>query len=107
MSRRLSPRQAQVVAMIVADPETTAKEIADQLGITRHTAQRHVTNTYIRLHVHNRTQLVLWAMRAAAARARYGWLGPLVVEERRGHSDQCGCSVCFIRGRQDRRQPAA
>jgi DNA-binding CsgD family transcriptional regulator len=51
----LSPRQAEVAAMLAR--RLTDKEIAQRLGISRHTARRHVELVMIRLRVHSRAEI--------------------------------------------------
>lgn len=51
----LSPRQAEVAALLAR--RMTDKEIAAQLGVSRHTARRHVELVLIRLRVHGRAEV--------------------------------------------------
>ena len=51
----ISPRQAEVAAMLAR--RMTDKEIATRLGISRHTARRHVELVMIRLRVHSRAEV--------------------------------------------------
>ena len=51
----LSQRQAEVAALLAR--RLTDKEIASRLGVSRHTARRHVELTMIRLRVHSRAQV--------------------------------------------------
>ena len=51
----LSQRQAEVAALLAR--RLTDKEIASRLGVSRHTARRHVELTMIRLRVHSRAEV--------------------------------------------------
>lgn len=51
----LSQRQAEVAALLAR--RLTDKEIASHLGVSRHTARRHVELTMIRLRVHSRAEV--------------------------------------------------
>ena len=51
----LSQRQAEVAALLAR--RLTDKEIAAHLGVSRHTARRHVELTMIRLRVHSRAEV--------------------------------------------------
>ncbi|HEX6587565.1 MAG TPA: helix-turn-helix transcriptional regulator [Longimicrobiales bacterium] len=51
----LSQRQAEVAALLAR--RLTDKEIASRLGVSRHTARRHVELTMIRLRVHSRSEV--------------------------------------------------
>lgn len=62
----LTPRQAEV-ALLLADRRTT-KEIARELGISRHTARRHAEAVLLRLGLNRRTA-VRECLEGAAGRA--------------------------------------
>ena len=51
----ISPRQAEVAALLAR--RLTDKEIAARLGVSRHTARRHVELVMIRLRVHSRAEV--------------------------------------------------
>ena len=51
----LSPRQAEVATLLAR--RFTDKEIAQRLGISRHTARRHAELVMIRLRVHSRAEI--------------------------------------------------
>jgi DNA-binding CsgD family transcriptional regulator len=56
----LSPREAQVVLLILdARP---IKEIALEMGISRHTVTHYLRDLYAKLGIHTRAELTLWAM---------------------------------------------
>ena len=56
----LTARELQVVALIVAG--YTNKDLARKLGISEHTVKHHLTNTFDKLGVSNRLELVLFAI---------------------------------------------
>lgn len=56
----LTAREVQVIALIVAG--YTNKDLAQQLGISEHTAKHHLTNIFDKLGVSNRLELVLFAI---------------------------------------------
>jgi len=58
---RLSRRE-QVVLGLLADGRAN-KDIASSLGISVHTAERHVANVFGKLGVHNRAEATAWAVR--------------------------------------------
>jgi DNA-binding NarL/FixJ family response regulator len=55
-SRALTPREGQVLLMVREG--LTNKEIARGLGVTVHTANRHVSNILRKLHARNRAEAV-------------------------------------------------
>lgn len=61
MSVPLTGRERQV-AILVARGNSN-KAIAQQLRISRHTVGRHLKNIFGKLRIHNRTSLVLYAVR--------------------------------------------
>jgi len=61
MSVPLTSRERQV-AILVAQGGSN-KTIANQLEISRHTVGRHLKNIFAKLQIHNRTSLVLYAVR--------------------------------------------
>lgn len=54
----LSQREVEIVRGIFDDLSGT--EIADRIGISRHTVRTHVKRIYQKLHVHRRTGLLLF-----------------------------------------------
>ena len=56
----LTSRELQVIALIVAG--YTNKDLARKLGISEHTVKHHLTNTFDKLGVSNRLELVLFAI---------------------------------------------
>jgi len=61
MSVPLTSRERQV-AVLVAHGGSN-KHIARQLAISQHTVGRHLKNIFAKLRIHNRTSLVLYAVR--------------------------------------------
>jgi two-component system response regulator NreC len=57
----LTPRETEILKLIAADLRN--KEIADQLGISLKTVQTHRTSIMGKLGLHDRTQLVKYAIR--------------------------------------------
>lgn len=58
----LTPKQIEAADLICAGLET--KEVADKLGITYHTAERHRNDIYVRTGSHNVAQLFWWMLRS-------------------------------------------
>lgn len=59
--RNLTPRELEVVALVVEGLEN--EEIAEQLMISPHTVQSHVSNALAKLQVRTRTQLAVAVLR--------------------------------------------
>jgi DNA-binding CsgD family transcriptional regulator len=59
----LSPREQQVAALVARG--MTNREIADQLVIAEHTAERHVENILAKLSLRSRVQIAAWAVEHA------------------------------------------
>lgn len=57
---RLTPRERQIVAEIVAG--RTNREIAEQLGVSEQTVKHHLTNIFDKVGVHNRLELALFSV---------------------------------------------
>jgi non-specific serine/threonine protein kinase len=68
----LTPRERQVVALIARG--LSNRQIAEELVVTKHTADRHVSNILGKLGLSARTQVVAWAFEQ---RSRQGTI-PLV-----------------------------
>ena len=58
---QLTDAELRVVAKIASGLET--KDAADALCITHTTIRNHLTNIMSKLHINNRVQLTLWAIR--------------------------------------------
>jgi len=100
----LTPRQAQVLAYLV-DGRSTAV-IARLLGIGRPSVTHYIRAAQERVGAPSRAVLVLWALQFASLSRADRYLArfrPLPVVPK-GHRRSCPCSVCFVRGRQSRRQ---
>lgn len=54
----LTPRQREVVAAVATG--LTNKEVAYQLGISKHTVDVHITDILAKLHLDNRMELARW-----------------------------------------------
>ena len=61
MTGPLTSRERQV-AILVAQGGSN-KSIAQQLEISQHTVGRHLKNIFAKLQIHNRTSLILYAVR--------------------------------------------
>ncbi len=56
----LTPRETEVLRLVATG--MSSKEIAAQLGLSHRTVQNHVQNTLGKLHLHNRVELVRFAL---------------------------------------------
>jgi DNA-binding CsgD family transcriptional regulator len=63
----LTPRERQIIAFLGTAP--SAPEIGRRLGISPHTVRNHLKSIYEKCDVHNRTEMLLYAMRQR-------WLAP-------------------------------
>ena len=59
--RELTWRERQIV--VLASAGISAPEIGRRLGISRHTVRNHLKNIYRKCSAHNRTEILLYAMR--------------------------------------------
>lgn len=75
----LSTAEQRVLVELATAPDTHA-EIAERLGVTIHTVNRHVTSMFQKTGCRNQTQLVLWGFREAY---RAAWPVVLVVKKSR------------------------
>ncbi len=57
---RLSPREREVAALMASG--CTNREIAETLCISIATVERHASNIYIKLGLHSRSQVAVWAV---------------------------------------------
>ena len=57
----LSPREWQILQLLAEEKQN--KEIAQDLGITVHTVEKHHTHIYEKLGLHNRTGALCWYWR--------------------------------------------
>jgi DNA-binding NarL/FixJ family response regulator len=55
----LTPREQEVLQLVAGGRSN--QEIADELYISPHTAKTHVNRVMIKLHAHDRAQLVIFA----------------------------------------------
>ena len=61
----LTPRERQIVMLL--GEGGTSKEIAQRLGLSHRTVENHVQNTLTKLQLHNRAQLVRYAVERGLA----------------------------------------
>ena len=64
--RELTPRERQIV--VLASAGMSASEMCCRLGISPHTVRNHLKNIYRKCDAHNRTEILLYAIRQR-------WLG--------------------------------
>jgi DNA-binding NarL/FixJ family response regulator len=58
---QLTPREIEVLTLVLEG--LANKQIARRLGITERTVKAHLTSTFSRIGVRDRTQAALWAQR--------------------------------------------
>mgnify|MGYP005842591849 CR=1 FL=1 len=63
---RLTPREAEVLRLVAGGMSN--KEIAGQLSISEKTVKNHINNIFSKLHLYDRTQATLYAIRSGLAR---------------------------------------
>ena len=61
----LTPREAEVLRLIAAG--ATNADIAERLGLSIHTIERHAANLYRRIGVHSRAEAAAYAVRRGIA----------------------------------------
>jgi DNA-binding NarL/FixJ family response regulator len=64
-SPRLTPRETEVLRLVAKG--LTARQVAERLGLSHRTVENHVNNTLAKLHLHNRAQLVRYAVEQGLA----------------------------------------
>ena len=57
---RLTPRETDVLRQVAKG--LTARQVAERLGVSHRTVENHVQNTFTKLALHNRAQLVRYAL---------------------------------------------
>ena len=62
---RLTPRETEVLRLVAKG--LTAKQVAERLGLSHRTVENHVQNTLSKLQLHNRAQLVRYAVEKGLA----------------------------------------
>jgi len=62
---RLTPRETEVLRMVAKG--LTAKQVAERFGLSHRTVENHVQNTLQKLQLHNRAQLVRYAVEKGIA----------------------------------------
>jgi DNA-binding CsgD family transcriptional regulator len=104
---QLTARQLEGLACMVTG--LSFQETAARMGLRDESCRRLMLDARRRLDFTTTTAMVAWAATFVPRRRRTDYyvarFRPLP-EHRRGHSPECGCSVCFVHGRQDRRQVA-
>jgi DNA-binding NarL/FixJ family response regulator len=59
----LTPRERQIIDVIITHGRSTNKEIAGHLNMSEHTLRNHLTSVYGKLEVENRLELVMYALK--------------------------------------------
>ena len=62
---KLTPRETEVLRLVAKG--LTAKQVAERLGLSHRTVENHVQNTLSKLQLHNRAQLVRYAVEKGLA----------------------------------------
>ena len=62
---RLTPRETEVLRMVATG--LTSRQVAERLGLSVRTVENHVQNTLTKLQLHNRAQLVRYALERGLA----------------------------------------
>jgi DNA-binding NarL/FixJ family response regulator len=58
---RLTARERQIIALVVANPSSSTRTLAAALHISEHTLRNHLTSIYAKLDVANRLELFVYA----------------------------------------------
>jgi DNA-binding NarL/FixJ family response regulator len=61
--RSLTPREREIIDVIIMHGRSTNKEIAGHLNMSEHTLRNHLTSIYGKLEVENRLELVMYALK--------------------------------------------
>jgi two-component system, NarL family, response regulator LiaR len=67
----LTSRERELVSALVASPGAKYLVIAEQLGISEHTVHNHLSSIYQKLHVVNRNDLLIYAVRSGVGAAHF------------------------------------
>jgi DNA-binding NarL/FixJ family response regulator len=59
----LTPREREIIDVIITHGRSTNKEIAGHLNMSEHTLRNHLTSIYGKLEVENRLELVMYALK--------------------------------------------
>lgn len=62
---QLTPRETEVLRLVAKG--LSAREAAERLGLSHRTVENHVQNTFVKLQLHNRSQLVRYALEQGLA----------------------------------------
>jgi len=67
--RSLTPREREIIDVIIMHGRSTNKEIAGHLNMSEHTLRNHLTSIYGKLEVENRLELVMYALKHGLSKA--------------------------------------
>jgi len=59
----LTPREREIINIIINQGRSTNKQIADELRLSEYTLRNHLTSVYSKLEVDNRLELVMYALK--------------------------------------------
>jgi DNA-binding NarL/FixJ family response regulator len=59
----LTPREREIINIIINQGRSTNKQIADELRLSEYTLRNHLTSIYSKLEVDNRLELVMYALK--------------------------------------------
>lgn len=59
----LTPREREIIEVIITHGRSTNKEIANHLNMSEHTLRNHLTSIYGKLEVENRLELVMYSLK--------------------------------------------
>lgn len=59
----LTPREREIIDVIITHGRSTNKEIAGHLNVSEHTLRNHLTSIYSKLEVENRLELAMYALK--------------------------------------------
>ena len=67
--RSLTPREREIIDVIITHGRSTNKEIAGHLNMSEHTLRNHLTSIYSKLEVENRLELAMYALKHRLGKA--------------------------------------
>ena len=67
--RSLTPREREIIDVIITHGRSTNKEIAGHLNMSEHTLRNHLTSIYGKLEVENRLELAMYALKHGLGKA--------------------------------------
>ena len=65
----LTPREREIIDVIITHGRSTNKEIAGHLNVSEHTLRNHLTSIYSKLEVENRLELAMYALKQGLGKA--------------------------------------